>query len=60
MANSTFGTGITPNDGVAGDLGPKSGLRRLSAKQPANVQTDEFEPTSKSAEADHEREAQEL
>ena len=54
VANSTFGAGITPNDGVAEDLGPKSGLRRPSAEQPANVRTDEFEPTSKSTEVDHE------
>jgi hypothetical protein len=54
VANSAFGTGITPNDGVTEDLGPKAGLRRPSAEQPVNVQTDEFEPTSRSAELDHE------
>jgi hypothetical protein len=53
-ANNTFEAHITPNDGVAEDLDQKSGLRRRSAEQPANVQTDEFEPTSKSAEVDHE------
>jgi hypothetical protein len=54
VANSTFEADITPNDGVAEDLDPRSGLRRLSAGPPANVQTDEFESTSKSAEVDHE------
>lgn len=54
VANSTFEADTTPNDGVAEDLDPKSGLRRLSAEQLANVQPDEFEPTSKSAEVGHE------
>lgn len=45
-ANNTFEAHITPNDGVAEDLDQKSGLRRRSAEQPANVQTNEFEPIS--------------
>jgi hypothetical protein len=54
VANNTFEVAVTPDDNVAEDLDPKSGLRRLSTEQPANVQADEFEPTSKSAEVDHE------
>jgi hypothetical protein len=34
VANSAFGAGITPNDGVTEDLGPKSGSRRPSTEQP--------------------------
>jgi hypothetical protein len=37
VANSTFEAAVTPDNGVAEDLDPKSGLRRLSAEQPANV-----------------------
>lgn len=54
VANSTFEAAVAPDDDVAEDLDPKSGLRHLSAEQPANIQTDEIEPTSKSAEVDHE------
>lgn len=54
VANSTFEAVVAPEDGVVEDLDLKSGLRRLNAEQPANVQTGEFEPTSKSAEVDHE------
>lgn len=54
VANSTFEAAVAPDDGAAEDLDPKSGLCRLSVEQPANVQTDEFEPTSKSPEVDHE------
>jgi len=54
MANSIFEAAVAPDDGVAKDLDPKSGLCRLSAEQLAYVQTDKFEPTSKSAEVDHE------
>jgi hypothetical protein len=53
VAKSTFEAAVTPDDGVAEDLNLKSGLRRLSAEQPANVQTAEFEATSKSAKVDH-------
>lgn len=54
VANCTFEAAVTPDDGVAEDLDPESGLRRLSAEHPANVWTGEFEPTSKSAEVDYE------